>query len=402
MKTKRIKSNKMKIIHIIDIIVLLICIYRTKFFISFVSEVFHAFKLLDYNKGAILLLSFYTIWFYLIVLIFKNFLILAIYLAYRIPRVRTIKKNSKYEVIDNFSYYRERFKGITPAEISLLTDLEIETKKDISAAMLDLYGRKIISFDNKKVIINKNNKDDLRESEKLLISMLQNKSFNSYSINTWGNLCINEAIEDNLIQEKIQKKFNILTRMSIVGKWFLVLIAACLLGSLYTITPSFRNTFNDLNEYDKKVDKLEEDDVVKLIKTDKEFRDLFYRTYRDAVPLAIIFLVIFISIIALFSMPIYLRVRWITYKLVDEKSKYERTSEGKVLVEQIVGMKNFIHDFSNLKENEKESVILWNDFLVYAVLLEENEKIIKDIFKYKNVDTKVLELVNENINIENK
>ena len=402
MKTKRIKSNKMKIIHIIDIIVLLICIYRTKFFISFVSEVFHAFRLLDYNKGAILLLSFYTIWFYLIVLIFKNFLILAIYLAYRIPRVRTIKKNSKYEVIDNLSYYRERFKGITPSEISLLTDLEIETKKDISAAMLDLYGRKIISFDSKKVIINENNKDDLRESEKLLINMLQNKSFNSYSINTWGNLCINEAIEDNLIQEKKQKKFNILTRMSIVGKWFLVLIAACLLGSFYTITPSFRNTLNNLNEYDKRVDKLEEDDVVKLIKTDKEFRDLFYRTYRDAVPLAIIFLVIFISIIALFSMPIYLRVRWITYKLVDEKSKYERTSEGKVLVEQIVGMKNFIHDFSNLKENEKESVILWNDFLVYAVLLEENEKIIKDIFKYKNVDTKVLELVNENINIENK
>ena len=70
------------------------------------------------------------------------------------------------------------------------------------------------------------------------------------------------------------------------------------------------------------------------------------------------------------------------------------------MVEQIAGMKNFIHDFSNLSENEKESVIVWNDFLVYAVLLEENSKIIKDIFNYKKVDIEVLDLVDSTIDLK--
>lgn len=63
----------------------------------------------------------------------------------------------------------------------------------------------------------------------------------------------------------------------------------------------------------------------------------------------------------------------------------KRTEEGELLTAQISGMKNFIHDFSNLSEAEKEQIILWDDFLIYAVVLEENERIIEDIFRMKNL-----------------
>ena len=96
-------------------------------------------------------------------------------------------------------------------------------------------------------------------------------------------------------------------------------------------------------------------------------------------------------------MPFYLRARNITYLFVDANDKYERTSEGKVLVEQIGGMKNFIHDFSNLSKSEKEEVVLWNDFIIYAILLEENEKIIHEIFKLKKVDFAILDSVNTKV-----
>ena len=36
-------------------------------------------------------------------------------------------------------------------------------------------------------------------------------------------------------------------------------------------------------------------------------------------------------------------------------------------------MKNFIHDYSNLSEAEKDSLVLWDDYLIYAVVLEEKE-----------------------------
>lgn len=391
----------MRIIYLLDLIVLIICIYRARFFASFMIDTFKVFKTFNYNFGIMALLSFYAIWLFLIVLIFRNFLLIALYLSYRLPRVRSIKNNSRYEVIDNIDYFRDRFKNITPSEISLLTDLEIEGKKDFAASVLDLYNRKLISFDKKKLIINNYNENDLKESEKLLISILQNKNYNPITLKTWKDLCTHEAVEDNLIIEKEKKPFGFISRMSIVAKWFLVLIVSALIAGVYIATPHFRKTMNDIDTFSKKTEKInDEDKIIELIKTDDEFRDLFYRTYVNAMPLAILGMVAFISIMALLSMPIYLRVRRITYRLVDKNDKYERTSEGKILVEQIAGMKNFIHDFSKLSDNEKESVILWNDFLVYAVLLEENDKIVKDIFNYKKADIGVLELVDNNIDLK--
>ena len=40
---------------------------------------------------------------------------------------------------------------------------------------------------------------------------------------------------------------------------------------------------------------------------------------------------------------------------------------------------NFIHDFSNLSMVDKEQLVLWNDYLVYAVTLEENQQIVHEI-----------------------
>lgn len=68
--------------------------------------------------------------------------------------------------------------------------------------------------------------------------------------------------------------------------------------------------------------------------------------------------------------------------LLERKSdvkQYKRTNLGNEMAECIYGMKNFIHDYSNLSEVHQEQVVLWDDYLVYAVVLEENQKIIADI-----------------------
>lgn len=38
--------------------------------------------------------------------------------------------------MQDFDYYREKLTGLSPATISILTDLEIEQKKDIAASIL--------------------------------------------------------------------------------------------------------------------------------------------------------------------------------------------------------------------------------------------------------------------------
>jgi uncharacterized membrane protein len=46
-------------------------------------------------------------------------------------------------------------------------------------------------------------------------------------------------------------------------------------------------------------------------------------------------------------------------------------------------MKNFIHDYSNLSETDRRQVVLWEDYLVYAVVLEENEEIVNEISRIR-------------------
>ena len=49
----------------------------------------------------------------------------------------------------------------------------------------------------------------------------------------------------------------------------------------------------------------------------------------------------------------------------------------------VYGLKNFIHDFTSLDEAEKSRVAVWDDFLIYALVLEENDAIVRDIMHAK-------------------
>ena len=399
MKTKRIKSKKEQMIFIFDILLLLLCIFRCRSSLKGAFEIINAFKAFDYNIFIIILLVVFEALLLFFLLIYKNMFIIALYLAYRIPRKRVLKKNSKYEVIDNIEYYRERFIDITPSEISLITDLEIETKKDFAATVLDLYNRGYIDFKDTDLIVIEKDTSSLKESSKFCLDIIKNKTYSGYNVSTWKDLCISDAINDNLIVENGNKNLGSFNSLSIFSRWILVLVLSIFIGACYAITPIFHKTINDYNRYSETTENLTENDIVELIKTDNEFHDFTYWMYVESIPIMVLGTFIFISIIALISMPIYLKARKVTYKLVDSKDRFSRTRESKVLVEQIAGMKNFIHDFSNLSNKEKENVKLWNEFLIYAVVLEENDSIINDIFKYKNADIKVVDVINKEIDV---
>lgn len=401
MKTKRIKTKKEKLLLLLDIAVALICIIRCAKYYSFFKEGFEAFKAISSSPLISILLFFYMIWLFILYIIIKNFIILAIYLAYRIPRKRILKQNTKYEVIDNIDYFRERFNNITPSEISLLTDLEMETKKDLSASILNLYNKKLISFDDKKRIVINNNAetDNLKESDKYLYSLLINNNLNPVSIKEWKDISIKEAIEDGYIKEKNRnKRYGFNDSIMTIIKWVGVMFLAGIIGGGYLVTPVGQKLMHNMEEYEKITKDIKDQQIIiDMINEDEDFKQLTYDIYVRSVPVAIVGTFAVIALFALFSMPFYLRARMVTYILVDANDKYERTSEGNLLVEQIVGMKNFIHDFSNLSQEQKEAVILWNDFIIYAILLEENEKIISEIFKLKKVDFAVLDSVNTKV-----
>ena len=51
---------------------------------------------------------------------------------------------------------------------------------------------------------------------------------------------------------------------------------------------------------------------------------------------------------------------------------------AQILTEKLYGMRNFIRDFSKLDEATKKHLVLWKEFLIYAVVLEENDNVLRE------------------------
>ena len=323
----------------------------------------------------------------------KTFILILIYIPIRISTVEKVKKNMRYKVVDNIEYYRDKFESISPAEMSLILDLEIERKKDISATLLSLNIKGLLDFEDDKIKLkNSGNLENLKPSERYLFEALKDGTLDGMDMSNWEKVCIKEAMDDGyIINAKQKRKF--------FWKSTLLLILAILM-LFYSIGKFTKN----IDEYSKNVNEVQEEmgtinsNLEKIVgKNDKQLtnedeiklKEEYLPIAKDAIgkigePL-VLGLMIIGSIALIIGLIFYKIARIVIYKSGYGENKYERTKEGKVLVEQIAAMQRYIHEFSLLSDMEKEQVKLWEEFLVYAIVLEENEEIVSNIFSYKNV-----------------
>lgn len=323
----------------------------------------------------------------------KTFILILIYIPIRISTVEKVKKNMRYKVVDNIEYYRDKFESISPAEMSLILDLEIERKKDISATLLSLNIKGLLDFEDDKIKLkNSGNLENLKPSERYLFEALKDGTLDGMDMSNWEKVCIKEAMDDGyIINAKQKRKF--------FWKSTLLLILAILM-LFYSIGKFTKN----IDEYSKNVNEVQEEmgtinsNLEKIVgKNDKQLtnedeiklKEEYLPIAKDAIgkigePL-VLGLMIIGSIALIIGLIFYKIARIAIYKSGYGENKYERTKEGKVLAEQIAAMQRYIHEFSLLSDMEKEQVKLWEEFLVYAIVLEENEEIVSNIFSYKNV-----------------
>lgn len=60
---------------------------------------------------------------------------------------------------------------------------------------------------------------------------------------------------------------------------------------------------------------------------------------------------------------------------------YIRTIKGNELLNKAYALKNYLKDYSLIKNRTEEELILWEYYLVYAVILDVNVKIEDEIIK---------------------
>lgn len=64
---------------------------------------------------------------------------------------------------------------------------------------------------------------------------------------------------------------------------------------------------------------------------------------------------------------------------INDKVVYIKTEDGKEMYMKLNGLKRFIRDFGNFNDKSLREIIIWEDYLLYAIILNESKSLKKEI-----------------------
>lgn len=284
---------------------------------------------------------------------------------------RTLKKNAiaqtTFSVLEDFDYYRDELTGISPATISMCVDYEIEREKDLAAQLLKFTMQGLIATEGEQItVLVDEPPEHLSKSERFLLDALRQGKLRDIDASDWADLAYNEVMAGPYLTKKELKKtkkggpagcLGCLPFFLIVGITTAVLDSAPV-QSVMTAPENLSNA---------------------------EILALF--SQNEQVVLGALYITLLgIAMFCSMALPIALVVWGVITTSANAKNRYQRTEAGEILTEEIYGLKNFLHDFSDLESAQKEALVLWDDFLIYAVVLEENTAIVEEITAMRNLN----------------
>lgn len=299
------------------------------------------------------------------IFLFNSIKLIAIYLILKFLIKKYITSKNTFTPVMNITYYRDILKDLSPATISLLMDLNLENYKDLKAMKLYYELKNIITYDNNgNMIINEY--DNLIFSDQILLKYFYDEKYQTTAkINEWKQNVEYECVDKGLLKETNQSNKGCLFFILFHIITFILIIISLY---IYTKNESFFNSL-DFGNFD---------DTITLlinISQNKKLTNLLLFFLGSGI-------IIFSHTANIIASIIY----FIVNKYLKNKHKFTRTKEGNQIAEKIYGLKNFIKDFSNLSEATKKELVLWDEFLIYAIILEENTKILNEISNYSNKD----------------
>jgi uncharacterized membrane protein len=272
-----------------------------------------------------------------LVILFNIFLAIRLYFKY--------DKELKPEV--EMDYYRELPLDITPAVLSKLMSIQGVGSKDIMATLMDLVRKKYLKIeeiqsgrkkDYKFILIEEGDSTNLKEHESCLIHWL------FYSIGDGKSVTLKE-IKDYAKASRTQSSFR-----SNYNKW----------------VKKVGEEFKKYNYFGKSKEGLKTAGKVVLM----EFAAVFL-----LFALATLLRVQFIILIPLLFTVIFTGFAVIVYGAILRK----KTQIGVNEYTKWRAFKKFLLDFSNMKDYEIPSIVVWEHYLVYAISLGVAEKVISKL-----------------------
>lgn len=260
-----------------------------------------------------------------IISIVENFELTAIYIGMKIAMKKFYKdKLSKIDLKKYENYYRDIIQKYSPGVLDYIDDFEIG-RNTLTAILMGLKLKGVI---NEELKIIKSDFTELDENEKYVCSHI--KDLKNIEIEELKYGIIEDCKKYKLLEIKKQPQKH--KKVPVVN-W---LIASSILPFIIIFI----------------VFMIDANNIIKTIAIILPFLLAFIIRFRSAYR--------------------------ITYAVANSKEPYVRTKKGEQVNEKLEGLKKYLEEFSSLENKSEEELILWEDYLIYSVIFNQNEKIIKE------------------------
>lgn len=211
------------------------------------------------------------------------------------------------------------------------------TKSNIVATLLSLELNKKISLEDiDKIKIEQNNMQEVSSNEKYVLDSIENGKINNFNEDGFIEKVKQDAVKNGLLKKsKIEwKKFT----KALIVCIFSIIVMICIFAKLFN---DFINNPTNMDDWK-------------------------------------LFIMMF-SMSLILCLPIFIGVFFYTYIMKSKKNEYIRTNKGEAINERLEGLKNYLKDFSLMQEKDEKSLTLWEDYLIYSVIFNQNSKLIRSV-----------------------
>lgn len=237
-------------------------------------------------------------------------------------------KNSTDKKTDDLQYYREVLSSYSPAELNYVYSANTQFPKDAVTTLLSLKLKKIIDFNNESNTITVLQKDgNISNSEKYVLNKIKDGKLTNFEFIKFQQI-VQEDVKNKNLTNKGSKK-----NMSAFSMLFVAIIIIFLFFIITIALPS--------------------GGILGFI---------------SVILIPLIFIVLFLGIPGI-----------IIYSILRAYNPYKLSKEGKQLRKKLLGLKNYITQFSLLEEKELKDLIVWEDYLIYSIIFDLNDDLISKI-----------------------
>lgn len=314
------------------------------------------------------------------------------YYNYRFLHKFRVFKKGKISSKNQYSYYRDDLDHISPSIIMFTSAMTVDLKRALASTLLKLkLTGYLVEFEGYYYCTGKN-QEGLGKTEQYILESIQKNVFHS---NVYKRLIKEETLNGHYL-----KKASKIT--SIISILLLLLIPPVLTISSIQLDDYLFHNFHIYKENndvtyvfirnEKAVEKLQEEiknkngsdfninsedeylhGISGMIRADR----LEYGVIRYAWFLNILMLTLFVAAVISYVTCIEM----IIIQLFNLNKEYKRTIKGNELLNKAYALRRYLKDYSIINQRSEEELVLWEYYLIYAVLFDVNQKIQDDIFE---------------------